>query len=121
MADINTIFGYETRVIATPGKVRRILTSIPGSDIRLCSNLGKAGYTLYVFSNIRGLTRDATAAIFESLQAMQSNAPETWTYGSDTFYNVIMTGVRPIGDRMYTYSGSSGTWLCQVMATLEEL
>ncbi len=122
--NINTIFGNEVTVLPIPGKARRVISTIPGSNIRTSALLGKNGYTVHIVATIRAASRDALATLMHNLQNYQTAAPQNWVYGTDTYYNAFMSNFRPIpqgNGRLFIYSESNKNWFCKIAATIEEL
>ncbi len=126
---LNTVFGNEIRVQITPRQMDREYHGIPGVNGVLSMANGTRGRRIIVTGRLRyyganyATARNSLQATIDTLEAMQSLPAASYTYGSQTFNNVIFEKIQVIPDSsgksiFYTRDGYA---VCDFIANLYQL
>ena len=93
---LTSVFGSEIKVAVVPRTSQRTYTGYPGAHGLTTMALGSRGYGLIITGRLRAtgasyaaarLTLESSIATIESLQWSD---PVDYTYGSSTYYSVVM-------------------------------
>ncbi len=131
MPDLTTIFGNEIVVSPQPRHIDRQYTGIAGAHGLLSMHLGTRGCQIVITGTLAATGANYAAArvnlqaFIDSIEAYTypGVAADTYTFMSDTFYNVLFDKFQIIPDRegkIYHYT-STGYVTCRFICYLRQL